>query len=278
VAVERSPSLPADATPLFTMPPSADSAADCCLGIIFALSIEAHSFEQSVSEVVSYRANSLGISRGLFAGRPVAWAVSGCGEVAAARAAQLIIDGHHPLRLVTAGFAGGLDPGLTRGQLVFPSQLLDGSDLQRPPLPIDPKLAEPLWDAHSPGNTTLLTVTRVITDVATKRAFHHSTGAGLVDMESYAVGAVAAAANVGVLACRVISDTANEALPEEVAKLSQPQSTMRRLGTALGAMGRRPAAAVEFWRLWEQSLTHSQVLAAGLADVISAMNDPSDHH
>ncbi|MGA1617381.1 MAG: hypothetical protein ACO37F_02575 [Pirellulales bacterium] len=260
------------------MPPSVDSAADCCLGIIFALPIEAHSFERTVSEVISYRANSLGISRGLLADRPIAWAVSGCGEVAAARAAQLIIDGHHPVRIVTAGFAGGLDPGLTRGQLVLPSQLLDGSDRQRPPLPIDRELAEPLWDASSPGNTTLLTVTRVITDVATKKALHHSTGAGLVDMESYAVGAVAAAANVGVLACRVISDTADEALPEEVAKLSQPQSTMRRLGAALGALGRRPAAAVDFWRLWEQSLTHSQVLAAGLTDIISAMTDPSDRH
>jgi len=260
------------------MPPPAASTADCCLGIIFALPIEAHSFERSVSEVVGYRANGLDISRGLFAGRSVAWAISGCGEVAAARAAQLIIDGHHPQRLVTAGFAGGLDPSLPRGQLVLPSLLLDGSDRQRPPLSIDRELAETLWDTHSPAHATLLTVTRVITDVATKKTLHHSTGAGLVDMESYAVGAVAAEANIGVLACRVISDAADEALPEEVAKLSQPQSTMRRLGTALGALRRRPGAAVDFWRLWEQSLTHSQVLAAGLTDIITAVTDQTDRH
>ena len=260
------------------MPPPAVSTSDCHLGIIFALPVEAHSFERSVSDIVSHRANGLSISRGLFAGRSVAWAVSGCGEVAAARAAQLIIDGHHPLRLVTAGFAGGLDPGLTRGQLILPCQLLDGSNRQRPPLPIDQDLVEPLWDKHPPSKAALLTVTRVITDVATKKALRDSTGAGLVDMESYAVGAVAAAANVGVLACRVISDTAEEALPQEVAKLGQPQSTMRRLGAALGALGRRPSAAVDFWRLWEQSLVHSQVLATGLTDITSAMTDPSDSH
>ena len=152
------------------MPPPTVSTSACHLGIIFALPIEAHSFERSVSDVVSHRANGLSISRGLFANRSVAWAVSGCGEVAAARAAQLIIDGHRPLRLVTTGFAGGLDPGLTRGQLILPCQLLDGSNRQRPPLPIDQDLVEPLWDKHPPSKAALLTVTRVITDVATKKA------------------------------------------------------------------------------------------------------------
>ena len=113
------------------MPPPAVSTSDCYLGIIFALPIEAHSFERSVSDVVSYRANGLSISRGLFAGRSVAWAVSGCGEVAAARAAQLIIDGHRPPSLALGGhdsLAHGhsrVNASLTiakRGDIVFLSR------------------------------------------------------------------------------------------------------------------------------------------------------------
>jgi hypothetical protein len=36
----------------------------------------------------------------------------------------------------------------------------------------------------------------------------------------------------------------------------------------VGAVGRRPAAAVDFWRLWERSVVDSRTLAAALADTI----------
>jgi adenosylhomocysteine nucleosidase len=235
------------------MPHLRSPAPSCCLGIIFALPIEAHSFERSVTGAVSYQGPSLRIWQGTCGDRSVAWAVSGVGEAAAARAAQLIIDGHRPRRLVSAGFAGGLDSRLTRGKLVLPTRLLDGSGRQRPPLTIDRELTE------------------VVADVASKLALHQATGAGLVDMESYAVAEVAASAGLGAVVCRVISDAANEALPREVKRLGRPQSTMHRLGAAIGAIGRRPRAVIDFWKLWEQSLAHSQVLADGLGDLIRAV-------
>ncbi len=259
------------------MPHHPASAFDCCLGIIFALPIEAHSFERLVSETVSYRGPSLTISQGMIAERRVVWAVAGAGESAAARATQLVIDGHRPQRLVSAGFAGGLDPQLIRGQLVLPGRLLDGSRQQRPPLSVTHELAEAVQSARCQSDTALLTVADVITDVATKNELYQSTGASLIDMESYAVADVAAAAGVGFLACRVISDSANESLPQEVITLSRPQSAMHRLGAALGAVGRRPRAAVDLWKLWEQSLVHSQVLAHGIDDLIRALDKPGSH-
>jgi len=253
------------------MPHLRSPAPSCCLGIIFALPIEAHSFERSVTGAVSYQGPSLRIWQGTCGDRSVAWAVSGVGEAAAARAAQLIIDGHRPRRLVSAGFAGGLDSRLTRGKLVLPTRLLDGSGRQRPPLTIDRELAEALVAEYPPCQTTLITVTEVVADVDSKRALHQATGAGLVDMESYAVAEVAASAGLGAVVCRVISDAANEALPREVKRLGRPQSTMHRLGAAIGAIGRRPRAVIDFWKLWEQSLAHSQVLADGLGDLIRAV-------
>ncbi len=249
---------------------------DCCLGIIFALPIEAHSFERSVSETVTYRGPSLSISAGLLAERPVVWAVGGVGEAAAARAAQLIIDGHRPRRLVSAGFAGGLDASLPRGQLVLPDRLIDGSAAQRPPLAVDRELLETHGADQPTAGRTLVTVSDVVIDVAAKQLLRATTGASLVDMESYAVAAVAATAGIGFFACRVISDTADETLPQEVIRLTKPQSAMHRLGAALGAIGRRPRAAVDLWKLWEQSLGHSQGLARGLGDLARAMEKPAD--
>lgn len=243
----------------------------CQLGIVFALPIEAHAFERLVADPVSYRGSRLSVGEGTLAGQRVAWAISGIGAAAAARTAQLLSDGHRPERLVSAGFAGGLDPVLHKGQLVFPAELLDAQGANQPPRAVDRELAESLWTAHPPGGLSLVTVADVVADAAAKQALRAATGAGLVDMESAAVAGVAATEGIGMLACRVISDTAAETLPRGVAGLGRPQSTMRRMGAALGLIGRRPRAAMELWRLWEQSLTNAQRLAQGLTDVARAV-------
>jgi len=36
----------------------------------------------------------------------------------------------------------------------------------------------------------------------------------------------------------------------------------------VGAVGRRPAAAVDLWRLWERSVVDSRTLADAVADAI----------
>lgn len=244
---------------------------NCRLGIVFALPIEAHAFERLVSDTVRYQGSSLRITEGTLAGLPIAWTIGGVGGAAATRATQLLIDGHRPERLVSAGFAGGLSPELQQGQLIYPSRLLDGSEAGRPPLGVDPELAEPLWAAVSSDTRSLVTVDHIIGDAAAKQQLHDRTGADLVDMETFAVATVAAAAGLSVLACRVVSDAAGDTLPREVAQVSKPQSTMRRFGTVLGAIGRRPKAALDFWKLWEQSLTQSQRLGQGLADLAAVV-------
>jgi len=112
-------------------------------------------------------------------------------------------------------------------------------------------------------------VDAVAATVEMKRRLAARTGGKLVDMETFAVAEVAAAAGLPCAAVRVISDDARETLPGEVAALSAPQSPLRRLGAAVGAVGRRPAAAVDLWRLWERSVVDSRTLAAAVVDAIS---------
>ncbi len=72
---------------------------------------------------------------------------------------------------------------------------------------------------------------------------------------------------IGFLAIRAISDTSEETLPPEVCTLSQPQSSMHRLGAALAAITRRPRAVTDLWQLWEQSLRCSRALADQLEEI-----------
>ncbi len=235
---------------------------------MFALETEAQHFASIVRERRSLSTavaagRSLEFHEGLLAGKRVAWVVGGAGVAAAARAASLLVDGHRPRRLASAGFAGGLDPALARGALVAPETVLREGEgafaLEPPPCPG----AEPA--------RSLVTVDAVVTTVAAKRALADRTGAAIVDMETWAVARTAAAAGIPCLSLRVVSDAAGDELPADIARLVAPQSGLRRAGAALAAIGRKPAAAATLWRLWEQAVVDARVLALALERVVAAL-------
>jgi adenosylhomocysteine nucleosidase len=226
------------------------------VGIVLALDIEADAFASRVSARVALRtADGLVMHTGLCGGRSVAWVVAGTGVERARRAAGLLVTGHRPRLLVTAGFAGGLDPRLPRGALVVTTRALrtgaPGHDL------VDP-LPEAL------PRTPIITVDTPLADPVAKRALGAETGAGLIDMESHAVAGVAATAGLCCAGLRVVSDAADDRLPAEVKALARPQSGWRRMGAAVGAVGRRPGAVLDLWRLWEHAVTDGRRLADGL--------------
>lgn len=233
-------------------------------GIVFAVEVEADAFERAATDRVETRAAGLVIHEGLVAGTRVAWCVGGTGSAAAVRAARLLVDGHRPGLLVSAGFAGGLAPALLRGAVVRPAVSVGDHDPR--PLPLDtrgcPTDAAPL---------TIVTVADVVTTPAAKRSLADRTAAHLVDMETRAVAEVAAAAGLPCASVRVISDAVDDELPREVAALARPQSTMRRLGAALGAIGRRPRAALDLWQLYEHAVVDAKTLARAITELCAAM-------
>jgi len=231
------------------------------VGIVFALSVEADAFERLVEDRRETRGAQFAFSTGIVAGRRIAWCMSGVGRVAAAAAARQLIDGHHPRLIVSAGFAGGLDPTLQRGVAVRPHVAVLDDAAQ----PIT--LAAPSGPTASPP-LTIVTVDAVAATVEMKQSLAARTGGQLVDMETFAVAEVAAEAGLPCAAVSVIYDDAQETLPGEVASLSAPQSPLRRLGAAVGAVGRRPTAAIDLWRLWERSVVDSRTLAAAVVDAI----------
>jgi len=234
-------------------------------GIVFAVDIEADAFARLATERRELQAAGLVFHEGTVGGRRVAWCVGGIGAAAATRAARLLVAGHHPRLLVSAGFAGGLDPALPRGAVVRPTKvILAGS----------PATAIALADPPDSSVITICTAERIIRTPAEKRDLAARTCAAVVDMESFAVAAVAREFDLPCASVRVVSDAAGDELPPAVAGLARPQSTLRRLGVALGAVGRRPRTAIDLWRLWEHAVLDGRTLAGALATLCGELPVP----
>ena len=239
------------------------------LGLIFALPIEAHTFERRACDINDFQGQGCVIFEGRLSNHPIVWAISGVGQDAASRAAQLMVDGHQPHTLISAGFAGALTPGLEHGTVLIPNRILDDHHECIYTLPQDEQI--PFLAEETIKNITLVTVDSVVTSKEEKIQLREESHADLVDMESAAVARIAQEADVRFLAVRAISDTSEETLPPEVSRLSQPQSPMHRFGAALAAITRRPRAISDLWKLWEQGISCSRTLADQLEQITRAI-------
>lgn len=122
----------------------------------------------------------------------------GIGAEAARRAAEAMITLYHPALVISAGFAGGLNPALEAGHTLTPRHVIDASDGSR-------------TDSGF-GEGVLLSFAD-ITDSEQKARLSQAYGADAVDMEAAAVARSAQAHGVRFLACKVISDASGSSLP-----------------------------------------------------------------
>jgi len=239
------------------------NASRCAAGIVFAVPIEADAFARVTTDLVTTHAAGLTVNEGRLGGRRVTWCVAGVGRDAARRATRLLIDGHRPRLLVSAGFAGGLDPALARGSLVEPASVRAESGAAAP-LPLA---------TTGQGGAVIVTVDRIVRTPLDKAALAAATAAALVDMETLAVAEVARDAGLPCRTLRVISDAADDELPPDVTRLIVPQSAFRRAGSLLGVLGRRPRAALDLWQLWERAVVDGRTLADALATLCGSLPD-----
>ena len=241
----------------------------CDAGIVFAVPIESDAFSRLLSDRVETRSASLVFHEGLVRGRRVAWCVGGIGAEAATTATRLLIAGHRPAVVISAGFTGAIDPAIPRGCVARPAWSVDAAGGN--PMPLG---TESLATAD---DTTIVTVERVAATVEAKRRLHEQTGGQFVDMETHAVARVAASAGLACGCVRVVSDDTSQELPREVETLARPQSTWRRAGAAIAAIGRRPGAAADLWRLWEHAVVDGRTLADALAETLTTLPGKPSH-
>jgi adenosylhomocysteine nucleosidase len=243
--------------------PPAEEPRPCHVGFVFALGIESGCFEDMLQGMLTVRGGGLAIREGGLGGRRIALILAGAGQHNARRATEILIDGHRPGRVVSAGFAGGLSSTLKRNDILVADRLLklDGGELS---VDLPPGIAA---TAPQPGvhRGALLTADHVVRTPRDRRALFQRSGALGVDMETFAVAEVCAARQVAFSSIRVINDTADEALPRDVEHLLAQKTAAARLGAALGAVWHRPASAKDMYQLRENALVASGRLAKFLA-------------
>jgi adenosylhomocysteine nucleosidase len=249
-------------------PVPAEGPKPCHLGFVFALGIESGCFEDLLQGVLTVRGGGFTIREGGLRGRRIALIIAGPGENNARRAAETLIDGHRPGRVISAGFAGALCPKLKRDDILIADRLLNGDGVELP-VELPPGFSAA---AEQPGvhRGPLLTTDRVIRLPSQRQALFDRSGALAVDMETLVVAQVCAFRQVAFSSIRVISDAADETLPRDVEHLLTQKTHAARVGAALGAVWRRPASAKDMYQLRENALVASGRLAKFMAEGLSS--------
>jgi len=172
----------------------------------------------------------------------------GMGPEPARRASEAIISLYHPGMVVSAGFAGALDPALKIGQTITPRQLIDAADGSRKDC--------------ADGDGILITFAD-IADVDQKAKLAAAYSAHAVDMEAAAVARSAEAHEIKFSACKVISDTNDSALPP-LARFITNDGKFDAL-KFLGFIALRPW----LWAKVQRLATNSRIAATNLCSMLA---------
>jgi adenosylhomocysteine nucleosidase len=156
-----------------------------------------------------------------------------------------------PDLVLTCGFAGGLNPDLKLGDVIF--EIPDRRDEFH-----ESHTKNEIGDSGNSSLRNKLLVTgakpaklfcadRIATTVAEKKKLRDETGADAVEMESAAVHAVCAEHGIPCATVRVISDTANEDLPLDFNALAKPDKNLdyRKLAWAIAKSPGKIGALME---------------------------------
>ena len=154
----------------------------------------------------------------------------------------------------TCGFAGGLDPELAIGDVIFETS--------------DDGLRQKLVAANA-RPAKIFCASRIATDVAEKQELRRTTGADAVEMESKAIQAICRERGIPCATVRVISDTAHEGLPLDFNRLSKPDLSMD-YGKLAWAVAKSPGKIPALLRLQKNCQQAAVRLAKVLMQVIGS--------
>jgi adenosylhomocysteine nucleosidase len=243
----------------------------CHVGVVFALGVEAGAIEDRLKGVITIRGGKFAARQGGFKGKGIVVVHGGIGQRNAASATELLIAGHRPRWVISAGFAGGLRDDVKVGDIVMPDFVV-AEDGRR--LAVDLHItSEQISSTPGLHVGPLVTVDRPALKPTVKRELGVTHGAIAVDMETMAVAEICRRHEQRFLAVRVVTDTADQELPADVGRLLSKKTTARRIGAAAGSLLRRPSAAKDLWRLRETALVCSKRLANFLEGVIEQLGD-----
>ena len=182
---------------------------------------------------------------------------TGIGTAAAEKCVSALLAEHRPRWLLSAGYAGALDPAMAHGELFLATnftspELLNRSNARRGILTTQPHAAE---------------------TPAQKCALARETGAQAVDMETSAIARVCAAHGIPLLSLRAISDTAAAEIPVPF-HLSYDLTRQRpRLAALLAFLAQNPSRILPFTRFVRGLTPARAAMTAALLAILE--NEPA---
>lgn len=232
------------------------------VGIVCAIPIELGAFLDRCQRVRKYVGANFVFRGGKYENIRVVVVESGTGFARARRATLALVDAHSPKWVLSCGFAGALVSSIKIGDIVVADSIVDThgqSLLMDVAFPADP--------ARGLHIGRLLTSDAIVRLVDEKRQLAARHAALAVDMESLAVAQVCRERSVRFLSVRAISDDLSGDLPPEVLSLVGATGTTR-LGSALGAIFKRPDSVRDMWKLRQSAHVAARRLATFLDGIV----------
>ena len=178
--------------------------------------------------------------------------ITGIGASNAEATLRKFLAEHSPHGIFTCGFAGGLNPELKLGDVVFSTD----NDL----------LARKLATAGAIP-ATFHCAASIATTAAEKTKLRRTTGADAVEMESGAIQSLCRERGISCATVRVISDAAGEDLPLDFNRLAKADLNLHYGKLAL-AVAKSPGKIPALMKLQRQTRLAAEALANVLVKVV----------
>ena len=160
-----------------------------------------------------------------------------------------------PKRVITSGFAGGLNPKLKFGTIVYEEDFDAGFG--------------PQLDQAGAVRAVFHCHRRVAITAAEKTALWRSTGADAVEMESSVIRNICLERKIPSATIRVISDDASQDLPLDFNALMTPEDRIH-YPKLIWAVLSRPGRIGRLMAFQQQTMEASRRLGAALAELLGA--------
>lgn len=249
-----------------------DSVAPVSVVIVAALNIEIAPLLAKLEKTKKVTGGDFVFHGGFWKGQRIAIVESGVGLARAKRATHAAIDAFQPQWIISAGFAGGLDPQIPRGSIVAATsvKLFDSQE---------PLIALGLGMSPDPASRLftgpVVTVPKIVRTIQEKQVVFGSTQALAAEMETWGVADVCRTRKCRMLAIRVISDDAKTTLPAEILTVAGPTGSVR-AGALLGAILNRPGSVSDLWKLREEAHQSAERLSRFLESMLPTLLAKAD--
>ena len=180
--------------------------------------------------------------------------IVGIGRQNAEKSVRSFLASNSPELVLTCGFAGGLNPDLKLGDVIFELSTLN--------IQLSTRLL-----AAGAKSAKIFCADRIATTIAEKKKLRAETGADAVEMESAAIHAVCAGRGIPCVTVRVISDTADEDLPLDFNALAKADKSID-FGKLFLAIAKSPGKIGALMALQKKTRLAAERLAAVLSKIL----------